>query len=299
MLLDAHLVVTDSGLGGLSICAALERRLRLEGGVNARITYVNAWPFEGKGYNDLPDVPARAAVFDRALARMASWSPDRILIACNTLSIIYAHTAFRRAAPVPVNGIIDAGVGLFAEAMAAEPSAGLILLGTKTTIESRVHVDALVDCGVDPHRMRAVHCHGLAGAIEHGPDSDAVADLIKSCAARARAAEPGGVPLYAGLCCTHYGYVSHRICAALGAALGRPVRALDPNARMVEDLEFASIAPGAGDEPTFEAGAISVDVISKVALDDAARHAIASLVSPVSYITAQALLSYSHVPDLF
>ena len=72
MLLDAHLVVTDSGLGGLSICAALERRLRAEGRRSVRLTYVNAWPFEGRGYNDLPDLRARAEVFDRALRRCAS-----------------------------------------------------------------------------------------------------------------------------------------------------------------------------------------------------------------------------------
>ena len=242
MSLDAHLLVTDSGLGGLSVCAALERRLRQAGGSCVRITYVNAWPFEGRGYNALPDVPARAAVFDRALARLSSWSPDRILIACNTLSIIYAHTAFSRAPAVPVDGIIDAGVGLFAESLLAEPSAGLILLGTKTTIESGVHASALVERGVDPHRLRAVPCHGLAGAIEHDPDGADVADLIASCAAGVRAAEPGGVPLYAGLCCTHYGYIADRLCAALGAALGRPVQALDPNARMVDELALDDAA---------------------------------------------------------
>jgi glutamate racemase len=335
MSLDAHLVVTDSGLGGLSICAALERRLRKEGGTPARITYVNAWPFEGRGYNDLPDVPARAAVFDRALDRMARWSPDRILIACNTLSIIYARTAFCRAPPVQVDGIIDAGVDLFAEVLMAEPSAGLILLGTKTTIESGVHAGALVQRGVDPHRMRAVHCHGLAGAIERDPESAAVTDVIASCAARVRAADPGGVPLFAGLCCTHYGYVADRICTALGAALGRPVLALDPNARMVDDLALDAVARGAHDaaagtqdrlsstgdaatrtpdqlpglgaqvrppgQPSSAGGAVlvSVEVISKVALDDTARQAIARLVAPTSPATAQALLSYSHVPDLF
>ena len=306
MSLDAHLVVTDSGLGGLSICAALECRLRREGGGRARITYLNAWPFEGRGYNDLPDVPARAAVFDRALDRMALWSPGRILIACNTLSIIYAHTAFCRAPAVRVDGIIDAGVSLFAETMAAEPSAGLILLGTKTTVESGVHAGALVERGVDPHRMRAVHCHGLAGAIERDPESAAVTDLIASSTARVRAADPGGVPLFAGLCCTHYGYVADRICAALGAALGRPVQALNPNARMVDDLALDAPAQGADDAATGTpdrlstgVGRVSVEVVSKVALDDTARQAIARLVAPISPATARALLSYSHVPDLF
>jgi glutamate racemase len=305
MPLDARLVVTDSGIGGLSICAALERRLRLEGRRRTRITYVNAWPFEWRGYNDLPDVQTRAAVFDGALRVMASWSPARILIACNTLSIIYAHTAFSRAAAVPVDGIIDAGVDLFSERLAAEPAAGLILLGTKTTIESGAHAGALAARGIDPRRVRAVHCHGLAGAIERDPESAAVSDLISACAGRVRAADPGGVPLYAGLCCTHYGYVGDRLCDALGMALGRPVRPLDPNARMVDDLELgppdAPAADGGatGDGSAGASDVVPVEVLSKVTLDEVARRAIAHLVAPISPATAQALLSYSHVPDLF
>jgi len=300
MPFDARLVVTDSGLGGLAICADLERRLRTgddgqaagaAGAGRVHLTYVNAWPFEGRGYNDLPDLAARAGVFDRALDRMASWQPARVLIACNTLSIIYGHTAFSRAPRCPVDGIIDAGVRLFAEAMATEPSAGLILLGTKTTIESGVHAAALVDAGVDPHRIRAVHCHGLAGAIERDPHSAEVADLIAGCAARVRASEPGGVPLYAGLCCTHYGYVADRIRAALEAALRRPIETLDPNLRMLDQVRAQPGGSARSD--------VSVEVLSKVSLGDAARHAIAGLVAPVSPATAQALLSYAHVPDLF
>jgi glutamate racemase len=140
--------------------------------------------------------------------------------------------------------------------------------------------------------MRAVHCHGLAGAIERDPESAAVTALIASCAARVRAADPGGVPLFAGLCCTHYGYIADRFCTALGAALGRPVQALNPNARMVDDLALDAQARS-------DSGEVSVHVLSKVALDDTARQAIARLVTPISPATAQALLSYSHVPDLF
>jgi hypothetical protein len=52
-------------------------------------------------------------------------------------------------------------------------------------------------------------------------------------------------------------------------------------------------------QPSSAGGEVSVEVISKVALDDTARRAIARLVAPTSPATAQALLSYSHVPDLF
>ena len=38
-------VITDSGLGGLLVCADLERRLReTAGDGSVRLVYVNAWP---------------------------------------------------------------------------------------------------------------------------------------------------------------------------------------------------------------------------------------------------------------
>ena len=108
----ATIVMTDSGLGGLLICAELERRLRSTAGDGpVRLVYVNAWPDAGHGYNDLPDMTARAAVFDRALAAMTAFRPDLILIACNTLSVVYEATAFRRAPCRPRDGILDEGVG--------------------------------------------------------------------------------------------------------------------------------------------------------------------------------------------
>jgi glutamate racemase len=306
-----HLVITDSGLGGLSICAELARRAAApEAGSPLRLTYVNAWPEEGRGYNDLPDMAARASVFDRALTRMAALAPDRILIACNTLSIVYPATVFSRSAPLPVQGIVDTGVALFAAALAAEPSASIVLLGTRTTIDSRVHHDRLVALGIDARRVSGVSCHGLATAIERDIDGPAVDELIAKCAADARAAAPIGALVLLGLCCTHYGYVADRIVAALARALQRPVRPLDPNLRMVDDIgwvapgapavaEGAPVAVAQGFSPASAASPGLISVISKVTLAERTRHGVARLVEPVSPATARALLNYTHVPDLF
>src|SRR5512136_624733 len=98
-----RIVITDSGLGGLSICTDLERRLRAsQAGRKIDLIYVNAWPDAGYGYNDLPNPAARAAVLDKALAAMMGFRPGLILIACNTLSVLYELTAFAKPAPVPV-----------------------------------------------------------------------------------------------------------------------------------------------------------------------------------------------------
>ena len=283
-----HLVITDSGLGGLSICAAIEQRLR--GNRNLRLTYVNVWPFEGRGYNDLPTVSERTEVFDRALCSLAALSPDRILIACNTLSILYPHTAFSRASTLPVQGIIEAGVGLFTEGLTAHPESPLLLLGTRTTIESGVHREALLHRGFPPHRLLSIACHGLAAAIERDPGGSLVTELIGRCATAAQEAAPEGSPVLVGLCCTHYAYVSERLRSALAQALARPVQILDPNAH----LAFA-FRPGGSPEETGPA----VQVLSKVTLGEASRRAIASLLEPLSPATAQALMHYHHVAELF
>ena len=324
----AHIVITDSGLGGLSICAAIEQGLRLAGApCDVRLTYVNAWPFEGRGYNDLPDDAARARMFDLALARMAQMRPGRILIACNTLSILYPRTAFSRRPAAPVHGIVDAGVDLFAERLAGNPASSIVLLGTRTTIESGVHKGRLEQRGVDPQRIAARSCHGLAAAIERDVSGPRTAELISECAARAAAAAPPGSTLFLGLCCTHYGYIAVRLVDAVAGLTSRRVTWLDPNYRM-----SASLLGGAG---VFESGGsendtgvagpdvtgrpeewagprldresagapsgvtISVELVSKVILSETARAGIARLVEPISPATAGALLSYAHVPDLF
>ena len=295
----SHIVITDSGLGGLSVCAALEMGLRQDAPpAGLRLTYVNAWPFEDRGYNDLPDDETRARVFDAALVRMAAMKPDRILIACNTLSILYPRTSFSRRPPVPVHGIVDAGVDLFAARLADHADGSIVLLGTKTTIESGVHAARLRARGIGGGRIAAVSCHGLAGAIERDVDGPRAAELVAECAARAAAAAPPGATLWLGLCCTHYGYIAVRLVDAVARAAARSVRALDPNAQLTAALlaDAAFIGPRAPAQPP---GPVSVELVSKVTLPDTARAGIARLVEPVSPATAAALLSYALVPDLF
>ena len=87
---NLSLLVTDSGLGGLSICAGIVRRLvdspRYK---DFSVVYFNAWPMQDRGYNYLDDDAARVRVFGNALRAMNTYRPDLILIACNTLSVIF------------------------------------------------------------------------------------------------------------------------------------------------------------------------------------------------------------------
>lgn len=292
----AHLVVTDSGLGGMAVCAGVERALRQEG-VQAppRITYVNAWPEEGRGYNDLPDIAARAEAFDRALAAIDGMAPDLVVIACNTLSIVYEHTAHRGRADVPVRGIVDAGVELFAGTLRDDPAGALVLIGTRTTIESGVHANALSWRGVGAGRVSGASCHGLATAIEADPCGEATNRLIDACCLGAAAVAPQGEPLYVGLCCTHYGFVAERIALETSRHARRAVITLDPNAHLVRDVA-RSVRRAGSPVPGPEA---RVQVLSKVRLSGPSREGIARMVDEESPATARALRDYVHVPGLF
>jgi glutamate racemase len=293
---ESHWIVTDSGLGGISVCAAIEWNLRRSAHPRAtRITYFNSWPDPQSGYNALAGIDARALVFNRALMSMAQLRPDRIIIACNTLSILYPLTDYSRAAAIPVTGIIEASVDYFCEALRADPNDTILLLGTRTTIDSRAHRDLMAEKGIGAERIAAVSCHGLAGAIEKNPDGPAVAELIEDCVAKACRTGLPDSPFYAGLCCTHYTYVRESIRVALERRTNRGVGILDPNGRLA-DL----VAPPG---PEVSEGAAqsraTVSVVSKVQLDERQRQIMAERAAQVSPITARALLSYNHVPDLF
>lgn len=292
-----RIVLTDSGLGGLSICAGLDALIRMRRyRRKIDLVYVNAWPETGVGYNDLPDDAARAAVFDRALAAMMGYRPDLVVIACNTLSVLYGLTEFARTPAVPVAGIVDAGVDLFAGMLQKDPTASLVLFGTRTTIASGEHVRRLTGLGIEPGRIRTAACHGLAAVIDKDPDDPALPGRVEECVSRALASGTPPGKIYAGLACTHYTYVADLFRSALAGFTGRRAIVLDPNSQLIMSLANGkdrgrADSPG----PFFPA----VAVVSKVELPEAQRRAVARRLEGLSPVTARALMDYTHVPTLF
>lgn len=73
------LLVTDSGLGGLSVCAGMAARFANDARYERiHLVYFNAWPEQDRGYRHYPDPADRSKVFDNALAAMAKYTPDHI-----------------------------------------------------------------------------------------------------------------------------------------------------------------------------------------------------------------------------
>jgi len=293
---DVTIVVTDSGLGGLSVAADLAARLPASGIVrSARIVFVNAEPDVAFGYNDMKRAADKVRVFDGVLAVMEErYKPDLILIACNTLSVVYPGTAHAKRGGTETVEIVGLGADLIRRELAAKPDATAFVFATKTTIESGAHKRLLVETGVPPDHVVGEACPRLAGAIERGFSSEETVAYVKKFVVEALEKKPAkGGPLVVSLNCTHYGYVKPLWEQAFAAAGYPGVKVLDPNSLMT-DLVLRE-----GGEKRFPKTAITVEAVSKVPIDEATRANLGSLLRTTSPETADALAHYRHEPTLF
>jgi glutamate racemase len=289
------ILITDSGLGGLAIFAEIAARLDHDP-LFPRVTliYYNAWPELDRGYNRLKDTAERIRVFDRALDGTKRFEPDMIMIACNTLSTLYARTAFSRKAAIPVIDIVGFGTQMVYEDLCRHDQRTALLLGTVTTIQSDVHRSSLVAAGVSPDRIVTQACDQLATQIEKGPRSEKVVQMVDGFMAEA-AGKLGsaGQDVAVALFCTHFGYCRDLIEDKLKARTGGTAIILNPNQGMAACLFEAAGGPLVPDTR------VKMRVVSRITWDSNRIEAIAAVIGKRSPGTAEALRRYEHMPDLF
>lgn len=128
----AHVVVFDSGVGGLSICQALCQQWP-----ELTIRYLMdnaAFPY---------GVQQDSALLERVLAlcsdAVARWQPDLIIMACNTASTLTLPT-LRKHLTIPVIGVVPA-IKVAAKASNGHP---IGLLATPATV-NRPYIDDLIN----------------------------------------------------------------------------------------------------------------------------------------------------------
>ena len=289
------IVMTDSGLGGLSICADVDARLRRHPIYkDLFITYFNAWPAQNKGYNKFSPLSERIRIYNKALYSMAEYEPDLIVIACNTLSALYQHTEFRHKSNIPMLGIIDFGVDLFYRKLTQAPDSKLLVLGTMTMIAQNNHKNLLVEKGIEEERITTQACDGLATAIEMDSKGAGVHQLADKYIKEAiQKLGQSTNKLLIALCCTHFGFGASIIKQKVKQYFSGLVEILDPNALMGAYL-ISQETKQIYDEPNLQ-----IEMVSKVAINNKQLKSIANLVRRASPQTAQALADYRHKPDLF
>ncbi|MDD5728271.1 MAG: aspartate/glutamate racemase family protein [Victivallales bacterium] len=201
------ILVTDSGIGGVAFTAKLFELVKRERYFEkAEIIFFNCRPADNSGYVPLANDFRRAEVFSRALYAMAErFQPDRIIIACNTLSALYEMTEFAQSQPVPVTGIIEAGVSEIAGLLAAHPEMHMLLFATPVTVSSGVHKNRLDKREIDPGRLHYQACPGLPEAISRGARSGEVRKLIRQFMDEA-GNRMAGEKFALSLLCTHFPY---------------------------------------------------------------------------------------------
>ncbi len=289
------ILVTDSGLGGLSVFNEIANQLdRSSPWPRVRLVYFNAWPAPLNGYNHLGTMAERARVFDNALNAMAQFGPDLILIACNTLSVIYPHTRFSGSTHIQVEGIVDHGVQMIYEKLIADPDSVAVLLGTPTTIDARRHETGLIRLGIAKERVINVRCTNLAGWIERAPFAETVDDLIqKFVKAAGRKLGDFRGRVYAALCCTHFGYRQTLFEQAFAEWLDAKVTILNPNLRMARKMFETAGTASAG------SAHVEMQIVSKAVWEAAQVGAYVKLLPNISRPVRDALVGYTVDDHLF
>jgi len=289
-------VVTDSGLGGLSVVADLSEKLAGQGGFRqVDLVFVNALFREHGGYNALQSREEQLAVFSRALETMAArFDPDLILIACNTLSVLAPDTAFVAGSGVPVVGIVEAGVEQIAQRLRADPKARNIMFATRTTVDEGSHLDGLRRLGIGEEQFLAQACPQLTMYIEQGFDAMDTELLIDAYVDEALSmmGEPSGL-LTVSFNCTHFGY-SLPLWRLAFESRGVAVDAfLDPNTKMADFLLTDDR------QRRYPSTEVTVKVVSMPPIQPAAIDSIGRWLDGASPATAAALRHYQRVEDLF
>lgn len=287
------IIVTDSGLGGISVAAELYRALQARPRAEkTRIIFFNALFDEQSGYNRLTDMAAKIRWFDAALHGMLSYAPDVIGIACNTLSVLYPRTAFARTANLPVIGIVEIGVNYLCQKLKGHEEAYAILFATPTTLQQGTHQRLLRE-HFPERRIIAQACPELMYAIGDGATAQ-IKHLIAEYTRQAVAQLPVPRPkVYASLNCTHFGYYQAEFEAALRGHGLADVAVVNPNAAMVHALAPENkIQPGTPTE-------LSIECVSKVKFHPQGLASLLPLLTPVSEEAAAAFRNYQYQPDLF
>jgi glutamate racemase len=293
---EVTILVTDSGLGGLSVAADLASRLPNSGIFqNVRIVFFNALFHSGSGYNFLPTKEEKVRIFNIILEAMdKKYNPDIILIACNTLSVIYDQTSFSEETKIPVIGIVETGVELIAEQFDKNPDANAIIFATQTTIDGNSHKNMLSERGYKKENIIDLPCSMLANYIEEGANSEMTTLLISEYVSQALSKiKNPKTSVFASLNCTHYGYSMDQFKQAFKEAGYSGVKIINPNPEMSNFLF----------DPTYKnhysKTEVIIEVVSKIKITEERIASIGKLVARISPKTAEATKNYLYHPNLF
>lgn len=227
-----HIGLFDSGVGGLSVLAAVHAALP---GAGLHYLADSAWaPY---GELETPAIRERAS---RIAQHLVDAGAQMVVVACNTATAAAVNELRERLAPLPIVGV-EPGLR---PALARTRNGQVGVMATRSTLASE-RFRALLEREAAGRRVQLQACTGLADAIETGElDDPALLALIESHVRPLRAA---GVDTVA-LGCTHYPFVR----TAIERAFGPGVDVVDTSAAVAAQVRRVAATlperPGAAPE---------------------------------------------------
>jgi glutamate racemase len=286
-------VVTDSGLGGISIAAELYAQYKIYQPYDrARIIFFNALFDERGGYQMVDNFDQKVAILNTALEGMLAYAPDLILIACNTLSLLYPYTTFARKALVTVMGIVEIGVDYILQKVGADKEAVVMILATPVTIQDGTHKRLLAP-HLPANRIIEQAYPMLAHAIGYGAHAE-ILRLIEEYTFQAiQKLDTNTQHVYASLQCTHFGYYQKEFEQVFKRHGLQNVEILNPNTAMVNAL-----LPAAR-RITARPSQVTIEFVSKVRFHEQGMTSLIPFLRASSEDVARAFTQYQYNPKLF
>lgn len=285
--------ITDSGVGGLSVCAAVEAKLRASPVREViEIFYLNAAIEDDYAYNSMPDRQTKLLAFDRFLHSVQNrYQPDFLYIACNTLSMLFEDPYFDHHRHIPIEGIIDTGMREMLAVFERESDVTFIVFAAPTTIEEAVYGNRLRQHGVPASQVVEQACPGLPDAISNDGSGKLAARLLKDFvpgALKKLDVIPENVLAFLG--CTHYGYQAIEFEHALNSLVSR-ARVLNPNP-VAADTILSRLNTEPGD------GSVKIEFVSRYVIPDVVIRSLSGYIGEQAPATLSALKHFTHVPEL-
>ncbi|MCP4046547.1 MAG: hypothetical protein GY732_11215 [Gammaproteobacteria bacterium] len=285
--------ITDSGVGGLSVCAEIEAKLRRSPiQDDIELLYLNAAIEDDYSYNSMPDRQTKLQAFDRFLHSVQKrYQTDLLFIACNTLSVLYQDSYFDHHRHIPIEGIVHTGARGMLAAFERENDITFIVFATPTTVEEAVYGNRLKEHGVPANQFTEQACPGLPDAISNDSSGQLAASLLRKFVPAALEQfdrTPENVMAFLG--CTHYGYQATQFERALCPLVPR-LRIMNPNEWAADTiLSSMNTTPGKGD--------LKVEFITRYVIPDVAIKSLSGYIGEKAPLTLSALQKFTLLPEL-
>ena len=301
------IVITDSGLGGLSVCAQLIHLLKNYSvpensdppSYEIKITYVNAVPSNDRGYNSMSGKQEQIETFEKIISNTVRLvSPDNIFVACGTLSVLLNKMTHPGINSVKIEGIVSIGIQLLVDNLIKIPKAKAIIMATPTTVINNSFQSELFKKGIAKNQIVTQSCPNLANEISNDPEGTKVGKSIQYWVKKSLQQLQGKTTdhLILFLGCTHYSYHENMFKMAFINEGFSKLTVLNPKYAAAEKLKNYVLSEQSTNSVL--KNCFSINFLTPYIIPEQEIITLNKLLSPISTETSRALINAQIVPEL-